>query len=78
MKSVSFYLIHVHGNKLKWKRRSCPQGSKVEADKTRKAVKNVQAKVEKATLGDLGALAEIKAKLKEEEKGGGEEAPKSE
>ena len=52
--------------------------AKVEADKTRKAVKNVQAKVEKATLGDLGALAEIKAKLKEEEKGGGEETPKSE
>src|SRR5687767_7687299 len=53
--------------------------AKVEADKTRKAVKNVQAKVEKATLGDLGALAEIKAKLKEEEKsGGGEDAPKSE
>src|SRR6187431_1960863 len=52
--------------------------AKVEADKTRKAVKNVQAKVEKATLGDLGALAEIKAKLKEEEKGGAEEAPKSE
>jgi small subunit ribosomal protein S1 len=52
--------------------------AKVEADKTRKAVKNVQAKVEKATLGDLGALAEIKAKLKEEEKGSGEEAPKSE
>ncbi len=51
--------------------------AKVEADKTRKAVKNVQAKVEKATLGDLGALAEIKAKLKEEEKsGGGEEASK--
>ncbi len=44
--------------------------ARVEADKTRKAVKNVQAKVEKATLGDLGALAEIKAKLKEEEKGG--------
>jgi small subunit ribosomal protein S1 len=52
--------------------------ARVEADKTRKAVKNVQQKVEKATLGDLGALAEIKAKLKEEEKGGGEEAPKSE
>src|SRR6187455_1297609 len=52
--------------------------AKVEADKTRKAVKNVQAKVEKATLGDLGALAEIKAKLKEEEKGGGEETPKGE
>ena len=53
--------------------------ARVEADKTKKAVKNIQAKVEKATLGDLGALAEIKAKLKEEEKsGGGEEAPKSE
>lgn len=51
--------------------------AKVEADKTRKAVKNVQAKVEKATLGDLGALAEIKAKLKEEEKSG-DEAAKSE
>jgi small subunit ribosomal protein S1 len=53
--------------------------AKVEVDKTRKAVKTVQAKVEKATLGDLGALAEIKAKLKEEEKSGGtEEPPKSE
>jgi small subunit ribosomal protein S1 len=41
---------------------------RVESEKTRKAVKNVQSKVEKATLGDLGALAEIKAKLKEEEK----------
>ena len=51
--------------------------AKVEADNTRKAVKTVQAKVEKATLGDLGALAEIKAKLKEEEKGG-DEAAKSE
>lgn len=46
--------------------------AKVETDKTRKAVKNVQSKVEKATLGDLGALAEIKAKLKEEEKDGEE------
>ena len=34
-----------------------------------KAVKAVQAKVEKATLGDLGALAEIKAKLQEGEDG---------
>ena len=41
--------------------------AKAEADKTKKAVKNIQGKVEKATLGDLGALAEIKAKLKEEE-----------
>ena len=42
--------------------------ARAEADKTKKAVKTIQTKVEKATLGDLGALAEIKAKLKEEEK----------
>jgi small subunit ribosomal protein S1 len=51
--------------------------ARVEADKTKKAVKNIQGKVEKATLGDLGALAEIKAKLKEEEQQGGDTpAPK--
>jgi len=43
--------------------------ARVEAEKTKKAVKNIQGKVEKATLGDLGALAEIKAKLQEGEKG---------
>jgi len=32
--------------------------------KTKKAVKNVQSKVEKSTFGDLDALAEIKEKLK--------------
>ncbi|MET0245055.1 MAG: 30S ribosomal protein S1 [Flavitalea sp.] len=48
-----------------------------EADKTKKAVKTIQSKVEKTTLGDLGALAEIKAKLKEEEQQGGE-APAAE
>jgi small subunit ribosomal protein S1 len=37
--------------------------AKAEAEVTKKAVKAVQAKVEKATLGDLGALADIKAKL---------------
>jgi len=42
--------------------------ARVEADKTKKAVKNIQSKVEKATLGDIGALAEIKAKLVEGEK----------
>jgi len=50
--------------------------AKIESEKTKKAVKQVQSKVEKATLGDLGALAEIKAKLKEEEKG--DEEKKSE
>jgi small subunit ribosomal protein S1 len=42
--------------------------ARVEADKTKKAVKTIQTKVEKATLGDLGALAEIKEKLKQGEK----------
>jgi len=48
--------------------------ARVEADITRKAVKNVQAKVEKATLGDLGVLADLKKKMESE---GGEE-PKAE
>ncbi|HNF29550.1 MAG TPA: hypothetical protein PLY81_04670, partial [Chitinophagaceae bacterium] len=39
--------------------------AKVQAEQTKKAVKAVQSKVEKATLGDLGALADIKAKLDE-------------
>ncbi len=41
--------------------------ARTEADAAKKAVKNIQNKVEKATLGDLGALAEIKEKLKKEE-----------
>ncbi|MFL5808745.1 MAG: 30S ribosomal protein S1 [Flavisolibacter sp.] len=45
--------------------------ARVEADKTKKAVKNLQSKVEKPTLGDLGALAQIKERLQKEEKGGG-------
>ena len=43
--------------------------AKAESDNTKKAVKAVQAKVEKSTLGDLGALAEIKAKLDEKKEG---------
>ncbi len=34
-----------------------------ESEKTKKAVKNIQSKVEKATLGDLGTLAAIKDKM---------------
>ena len=49
-------------------REAAKKEARVESDKTKKAVKTIQGKVEKATLGDLGALAEIKAKLKEEEK----------
>jgi len=45
--------------------------AKAESEKTKKAVKNIQSKVEKATLGDLGALADIRAKLE-----GGEDAAK--
>ena len=36
---------------------------RAEAESTKKAVKTIQSKVEKTTLGDLGALADIKAKL---------------
>ncbi|HEY1030506.1 MAG TPA: 30S ribosomal protein S1 [Flavipsychrobacter sp.] len=42
-----------------------------EGEKTKKAVKNIQSKVEKATLGDLGALAELKEKMKKAEGGEG-------
>lgn len=38
---------------------------RVESEKTKKAVKNLQSKVEKATLGDLGVLAEIKQKMEQ-------------
>ncbi|MFL5742819.1 MAG: 30S ribosomal protein S1 [Flavisolibacter sp.] len=43
--------------------------ARVDADKTKKAVKSLQSKVEKPTLGDLGALAQIKQRLQQEEKG---------
>ena len=49
---------------------SAKKEARTEAEKTKKAVKSIQNKVEKATLGDLGALAEIKAKLKEDENEG--------
>jgi small subunit ribosomal protein S1 len=39
------------------------QTAKQESDNTKKAVKNIQAKVEKATLGDIGALADLKKKM---------------
>lgn len=38
-----------------------------QVKETKESVKKVQDKVEKATLGDLGALADIKNRLKEEE-----------
>ena len=48
--------------------------AKTEYEKTRKTVKAIQSKVEKPTLGDLGALAGIKEKLEQEEKGNDEPA----
>jgi small subunit ribosomal protein S1 len=51
---------------------SAKKEARVEADNTRKTVKNIQSKVEKATLGDLGALAQLKQKLQQEEQQGGE------
>ncbi len=47
---------------------------KAEAQKTKKAVKDVQGKVEKTTLGDLGVLAELKKKME----GGSEESSSAE
>jgi small subunit ribosomal protein S1 len=38
-----------------------------EAEQTKKAVKAIQSKVEKTTLGDLGVLAGLKAKLDNDE-----------
>lgn len=52
-------------------REAIKKEAKAESDKTKKAVKNIQSKVEKATLGDLGVLAELKKKL---EGGEGESA----
>jgi hypothetical protein len=42
--------------------------ARVDADKTKKAVKNIQTKVEKSTLGDLGVLAELKKKMEGDSK----------
>ena len=47
--------------------------ARTEADKTKKVVKTIQSKVEKATLGDLSALAQIKERLQQDEKGTSEE-----
>lgn len=48
--------------------------ARVEAEKTKKAVKNIQNKVEKATLGDLGVLADLKKKMEGGQSSSGEES----
>lgn len=42
--------------------------AKADAEYTKKEVKKIQSKVEKSTLNDIGALAEIKKKMKKEDK----------
>lgn len=42
--------------------------ARVQSEQTKKAVKNIQQKVEKPTLGDLGALAQLREKLQQDEK----------
>jgi small subunit ribosomal protein S1 len=37
--------------------------ARADSERTKKAVKNIQSRVEKTTLGDLGVLAELKKKL---------------
>jgi len=49
-------------------REGVKKAERAEYDKTKKAVKNIQSKVEKATLGDLGVLADLKKKLDAESK----------
>ncbi len=51
---------------------------KADAESTKKAVKNLQSKVEKSTLGDLSALADIKAKLDAAGDAARSEEPKAE
>ncbi len=43
------------------------KAEKTDSDNTKKAVKTLQGKVEKATLGDIGALADLKKKMEEGE-----------
>ncbi|MEO5984622.1 MAG: S1 RNA-binding domain-containing protein, partial [Ferruginibacter sp.] len=45
---------------------------RAEAETTKKAVKSIQGKVEKSTLGDLGVLAGLKAKLDDAEAAAGD------
>lgn len=51
---------------------------KAEAEVTKKAVKNLQSKVEKSTLGDIGALADLKAKMDSDANAASSEEPKAE
>ena len=62
---VSHTRVWEHG-KIEEKE-SAKKEAAAEGEKTKKAVKNLQSKVEKPTLGDLGALAELKEKMRKAE-----------
>lgn len=49
-------------------REGARKAERAEHEKTKKVVKNIQSKVEKATLGDLGVLADLKKKIDAENK----------
>ena len=50
-------------------REAVKKTEKADTESTKKAVKTLQSKVEKSTLGDLGALASLKEKMKKAEEG---------
>lgn len=50
--------------------------ARADQDRTKKAVKTIQNRVEKTTLGDLGVLAELRKKLDDGGAAPAEEAPK--
>ncbi len=51
---------------------------RADAETTKKAVKNLQSKVEKTTLGDLGVLADLKKKMDNEEDAAPKKKPTAE
>ncbi|MGN6543016.1 MAG: 30S ribosomal protein S1 [Ginsengibacter sp.] len=51
---------------------------RADAETTKKAVKNIQSKVEKTTLGDLGVLADLKKKMDNENQEAPQSKPKAE
>ncbi len=51
---------------------------RAEAESTKRAVRNIQSKVEKTTLGDLGVLADLKKKMDSEGESSKEKAAKAE
>lgn len=60
--------------KIEEERQAENREKRAAAEKTKKAVKNLQSRVEKSTLGDLGVLAEIKQKMQNERRAAVQEA----